>query len=375
LGDQGASIISSALSMENNGTHHHTNLRVLDLGFNDIGDLGAHAIALHAVAGNYTLQKLYLAGNRIETKGAISLGAGILHGTGVKALHLSANRIGSDGLKAISGAIVKNDEKMALLALNTTVTATNTMEDIVSVRGMDELHISSTGIDSKGFLAVPSLLLTTSTLKTLCLSNNNLGDQDIIVMSQALSHNTLVPLQTLRLSYNLITCQGVECLMNAIWGSTTLREIKLDNNKIQDRGAQLCAVVLTSISLSSLDLAFNRITTTGIKALMKNISESDSLQSLSLCGIAIDQNASKAVSYALAYNGSLRAVYMDNCSTGYSSQRHIVAGVVSNRRSSLRVLTGFAIPRKYTVVPHASRVYMRAHTLIASLSLTQQPSR
>jgi hypothetical protein len=53
--------------------------------------------------------------------------------------------------------------------------------------------------------------------------------------------------------------------MNSIWGSPTLRELKLDNNKIQDRGAQLCAVVLTSIPLETLDLSLNRITTVGIR--------------------------------------------------------------------------------------------------------------
>jgi Leucine-rich repeat (LRR) protein len=55
--------------------------------------------------------------------------------------------------------------------------------------------------------------------------------------------------------------------MNSIWGSPTLRELKLDNNKIQDRGAQLCAVVFGLHSLETLDLSsLNRITTVGIKA-------------------------------------------------------------------------------------------------------------
>ena len=133
-------------------------------------------------------------------------------------------------------------------------------------------------------------------------------------------------------------------------GRKTLREMKLDNNKIKDRGAQLCAVVLTSVALERLDLSFNKVTTAGIKTLMKNLSESSSLVSLGLSGIPIDQNASKAVSYALAYNSSLKALYLDNCSTGFASQRHIVAGAVSNRSSALRILTGFAVCRKYSNV-------------------------
>ena len=43
---------------------------------------------------------------------------------------------------------------------------------------------------------------------------------------------------------------------------------------------------------------------------------------------------------------SLRAIYLDNSSAGYASQRHIVAGIVSNQRMSLRVFTGFDLGSK-----------------------------
>ena len=80
---------------------------------------------------------------------------------------------------------------------------------------------------------------------------------------------------------------------------------------------------------------------------MKSLSENDSLQVLALSGIPMDQNASKAVSYALAYNASLQVLNVDSCCVGYSGQRHIVAGVVSNRNVKLRALTGFPLGRKY----------------------------
>ena len=191
------------------------------------------------------------------------------------------------------------------------------------------------------------MLLTNKNLHTLSLTSNNIDDQGMALLSQALAQNKELPLKSLILSFNNISCVGVECLMNAVWGSTTLREIRLDNNKMQDRGAQLCSVVLGSIRLEVLDISFNKVTTVGIKALMKSLSENDSLQSLSLCGIPMDQNASKAVSYALAYNQSLRKFNIDSCSVGYSGQRHIVAGIVSNRNVQLRALTGFPLGREF----------------------------
>ena len=131
--------------------------------------------------------------------------------------------------------------------------------------------------------------------------------------------------------------------MNAVWGSTTLRELQLDNNRIRDRGAQLVAVVLTAVNLEVVDLGFNVITTVGVKALMKSLADNESVLSLTLSGNPLDTTASKAVSYALAYNTNLLSLYMDNCSIGYAAQRHIAAGVASNSSSALCRITGFGI--------------------------------
>lgn len=367
LRDEGAVVIAKALQCCPNANtttipkqHHHANLTVLDLGFNTVGNVGVEALAVHALAGNYTLETLYLSGNVIGPKGAFSIAAAILHGTGLCKLHLAGNQIGAVGIKAIAGAIAESDSRLASAAVATaTAMATNTNSSGSGDGGVDgdfnnnnstaksivELHVGNANIGSAGFLAIPGMLLSNITLRSLSVTNNGIDDQAMLLLAQALSQNKNVPLETMHFSVNEITDQGVECLMNAIWGSKFLRELKLDNNKIQDRGAQLCAVVLTSIPLHVLDLSFNRITTTGIKAIMRNISENDSLKTLGMSGIPIDQHASKAVSFALAYNSSLNVLHLDNCSAGYSAQRHIVAGVVSNRRASLRVLTGFALAR------------------------------
>lgn len=336
LGDRGVAILAESLVQFG---QHHEKLSVLDLGFNSIGDAGCQSLSVNCVAGNYTLQTLYLSGNRIGENGALSIAGAILHGTGLLSLHLTLNEIGCTGIKALAGAIARNDERA-----NASVGFGDATKRLPSLQ---ELHIGSTGLQPEGFIAVPGLLVSSVSLRNISLSNCRIGDREVVLLSQALTQNKRVPLESLDLSFNEITCQGVENLMNSVWGSQTLRVLKLDNNKIQDRGAQLCAVVLTSIPLEVLDLSFNRhIATTGIKALMKNISENTSLEFLGLAGIALDQNSSKALSYALAYNTSLRTLYLDNCSAGYASQRHIVAGIVSNQRAALRLVTGFDLGRK-----------------------------
>ena len=337
LGDEGASIIASAIFPDGGDRHH--SLSVLELAFNSIGDSGCDSLALRCIAGNFNLQTLCLSGNQFGESGILAISAAILHGTGLRKLRLTANNVGPRGMNAMAEAITKNESRIMHLISSGDL-------DGSLIRSMEELHLGDTSITSNGFNAIPPMILVNSSLRVLALSNNNLCDRDIVYLSHALSQNKHIPLESLHLSFNEITCQGVECLMNAIWGSETLRELKLDNNKMKDRGAQLCGVVLTSVALQTLDLSFNKITTVGIKALMKNLSENSSVLSLALAGIPLDHTSSKAVSYALAYNTSLKALYLDNCSTGYSSQRHIVAGIVSNRQSSLRILTGFGLSRK-----------------------------
>jgi Ran GTPase-activating protein (RanGAP) involved in mRNA processing and transport len=340
LGDEGTATIAASVCQ--NG-RFHSNLTVLDLGFNGIGDLGCSEIAVKALAGNHVMRTLFLTGNCIRQKGAMALAGAILHGCSLSRLHMSANDLGPTGIKALTGAIAEAESRRQQILQRTGGIVIPTVKPVE----FEDLRLDGAKMGSRGFSSIPSMILTNSTIRVLSLSNNGLDDKHMALLSQALAQNQSFPIASLQLSFNKITCVGVECLMNAIWGSKTLCEVKLDNNLIADRGAQLCSVVLGSVALQSIDLGYNGFTTVGIKAIMKSLSENDSVRSLAMTGIPMDQNASKAVSYALAYNCSLEAFNIDSCGIGYSGQRHIVAGIVSNRNGKLRSVTGFPLGRKY----------------------------
>lgn len=368
---------------------HHPSLSVLDMGFNNVGDEGCTSLANLAVARNPSLATLYLSGNAVREAGALALADVIAAGCGLTSLHLTANRICAKGVKGLMRSIAEFDVTMQMaqqdrenrMALEEekkkrVLKGNDGSHDIGSGAGggggeqdaildslefgdgddgpddfarlsgfkcIKELHLGGTNMESTGCLSVSNMLLTNLSLRVLCLSDNGLNDQDLSLFSQSISRNRQLPLETLRLSFNKLTCVGVETLMNAIWGSKTLREIKLDNNQIRDRGAQLAAVVLTSVELEVLDMGFNRLTIVGIKALMKSLAENCSLLTLTLSGNVLDTNASKAVSYALAYNKTIQKLYVDHCSLSYAAQRHIAAGIVSNSKLALRVMSGFPL--------------------------------
>lgn len=340
FGDKGACVIASQSAKEG---RHHQNLTVLDLGFNNVGDEGCKSLSFHMVAGNHTLRNLFLSGNNIKQKGVVALASAILHGCSLSRLHLSHNNLGEEGISVLVQSIAESETRVKqLLQRQGGIKLGYNIKPVT----IEEFNIDNVSITPKCFETLSNMLMANFNLKNIALANNNLNDSDLALLSQSLTQNKEMPLTSLVLSFNKITCVGVECLMNAVWGSTTLKEIKLDNNEMQDRGAQLCSVVLTSIRLEVLDISFNRISTVGVKAIMKSLSENDSLQRLALCGVPMDQNASKAVSYALAYNQSLQQFNIDSCSVGYSGQRHIVAGIVSNRYTKLQKLTGFPLARK-----------------------------
>eukprot|EP00566_Odontella_aurita_P002665 CAMPEP_0113531946 /NCGR_PEP_ID=MMETSP0015_2-20120614/3777_1 /TAXON_ID=2838 /ORGANISM="Odontella" /LENGTH=922 /DNA_ID=CAMNT_0000430835 /DNA_START=642 /DNA_END=3410 /DNA_ORIENTATION=+ /assembly_acc=CAM_ASM_000160 len=373
LCDEGAITLASGIAV-------HGALKSLDLGFNNVGNEGCMSLASSLLSTRATLHTLYLAGNSIGENGARALADVISQGCGLRRLHLTGNKIGSVGVKYLVDAFVEDEvrrngglpqqewggeqcaiadvpallepqahpplpqpQAVPLPAVSSSQSSSH--QRPVQQRGVKELFLGGTDMGRQGCVAVARLLETSASLRVLSLANCDLGDEEAEILAESIKRNRgRLPLESLQLSFNRLTCRGVEALMNAVWGSKTLRELRLDNNVIGDRGAQVVSAVLSSVqTLTKLDLGFNSITSGGMKALMKAVAESQNLSSLSISGNAIDTGAAKAVAYALAYNRSLKLLFLDHCSVGHEGQRHVTAGIVSNSGTCLHTLTGFRI--------------------------------
>jgi Ran GTPase-activating protein (RanGAP) involved in mRNA processing and transport len=386
LGDAGVTTLAA-------GIVAHRSLNLLDLGFNNIGDEGIRALA-HSLQeaseeqrralcnsgsnsnhnngndlhGNSPLHTLYLAGNHIGEDGAIAIADFLRRGSRLRKLFLAGNRIGGEGVKAITEAILEQQETMngglwednsespAIEVIDGSVhrengaDAKNTFKK--KFHGIQELYLGGTGMELTGCQAISRLLEKSSSLRVLSLPNCDIGDEEVQMLALSIKSNKdRLPLESLQLSFNNITHNGLESIANALWGSTTLRELKVDNNMIGDRGAhQMAAIIPAMKGIEVLDVGFNSITAPGLTVLMKTVAESKNLLSLSLSGNAIDANAAKSVAYALAYNCSLKSIFLVHCSIGHEEQRHITAGIVSNSRTAMVRLNGFEIGRKYCIV-------------------------
>ena len=367
LGDDGVAVLAS-------GVAQHAGLESLDLGFNGLGDEGCRALLRAIPHDNRRVWTLHLAGNCIGEDGALALADWIRRRCLVRKLYLTGNRLGPGGVRSIADAILHEElarrhsssgtgpaeactHPAASASYGPPAADSDSAADsgkegsgpsagaLPGGGGMQELFLGGTHMGVTGFDAVARLVGRTRHLRTLSLSNCDITDDLVERLATHIKANREhLPLEALHLCFNRITCIGMEYLSNAIWGSTHLTELLIDNNEIGDGGAQFVATVLPSLTnLQTLNVGFNKIKSPGMKLLMKAVAESSSLVTLSVSGNPVDTTSAKFIAYALAYNNSLNSISLDHCSINNEGQRHIVAGIVSNSQISVREIRGFDI--------------------------------
>ena len=343
LANEGACILAAGIAQ-------HASLASLDLGFNNIGDEGCCAIA--QAVRSPPLHTLYLAGNLFQEEGALAIANLIRRGqSSLRKLYLTGNRLGPDGVKSITEAFC--EQESLLLAeeegggqpQQRSSGATGSSNNKNNARGLQELFLGGTSLGSPGCRCVAKVLATTRHLRVLSMPNCDLDDDDLAVLAASLKSNREhLRLESLQLSFNQFTGKGMEPLVNALWGLSGLKELKLDNNSMGDVGAQLLAAICPQLKdLETIDVGFNKIKSHGIKVLMTAIARAQNIETLSISGNAIDTNGAKAVAYALALNRSLVSISLLHCTDQPDIHRQIVAGIVSNSKLALRDLSGFAV--------------------------------
>lgn len=336
LSDEGIITLASGIST-------HSALKSLDVGFNNVGNEGCAALAsaiMSAASNGGSLHTLYLAGNCITKEGAFALSEIYKEGVGIRRLHVTGNKFGPDGVHVLVQAMIHQQE-----TIENTHHSNSTLSENRDNGEIEELFLGGTGMGSFGCESVANLLAVSKTLRVISLANCYIGDKEAEVLAHAISKNVQeLPLISLQLSFNSLTCKGIESLMNAIWNLRGLKKLKLDNNRMEARGAQVVSAVIGAIkTLTELDVGFNCIGSGGMRLLMKAVADSRTLLSLSVSGNSIDIGSAKAVAYALAHNCSLKSLFLDHCLIQGESQRHITAGIVSNSGTKLEVLTGFPV--------------------------------
>ena len=168
-----------------------------------------------------------------------------------------------------------------------------------------------TGINAAGAAAISIALTGNSSLITLNLSDNSIGDAGASSLSQALTENS--SLITLNLNGNSIGDAGASSLSQALTANCSLSTINLSRNLLGGAGASSLSLALTSnSSLSTLDLSLNLIDGAGASSLFQALTANSSLTSLDLMYNSVGNDGALSLSQALAANSSLTSLDLSN---------------------------------------------------------------
>ena len=155
------------------------------------------------------------------------------------------------------------------------------------------------------------------------IDSNKIGALMNLINAKAKSH-----LVNLKIKNNLLDSSSAKQLMEELnAGFKSLQELNMDYNDIGDDGALILAEGLKfHCSLQELDLASNKITTTGVTALMHSACP---LRRLNFSGNNIGDDGAKEVADKLKYK-SLQELYLSECDIGIDGAEALADAIPSD---------------------------------------------
>mmetsp|Transcript_1460 Transcript_1460/g.2307 ORF Transcript_1460/g.2307 Transcript_1460/m.2307 type:complete len:394 (+) Transcript_1460:338-1519(+) len=293
----------------------------LDLSGRQIGDRGAGALAA-ALPGNTQLMKLYMNKCDISDGGAMALSAMLQH-TCIKILYLEGNRIGDRGAMTLSVAATSvddtgdNDSEGGHGAgpmnefqndNNNNTHNNNKRHNTILARdksspttNLQVLGLSSNNIGLMGSKALANTLKCSKTLKRLILRQNDIGNEGALAFGKALRTNNC--LEFLDLTATNIHDEGAIALCNGLESNSSLKTLLLGHNHIGDEGIQAFANLLQTSTtaesttrknhqcLQCLDLRRNSWSEDSLHLLVRAIRNNYYLEELLMTGCDLPQNA------------------------------------------------------------------------------------
>uniref|UniRef100_A0A672LE66 NACHT LRR and PYD domain-containing protein n=1 Tax=Sinocyclocheilus grahami TaxID=75366 RepID=A0A672LE66_SINGR len=216
---QSCESLSSALQSSN------SHLNVLDLSNNDLQDSGVELLSEGLKSPNSKLEILRFSICNLTAHSCESLSSVLQSSNSVlRELDLSKNDLQDSGVKLLSEGLKSPNSKLEILRFEFSI-----------------CNLTAQFCESLS----SALQSSNSVLRELDLSNNDLQDFGVKLLSDGLkSPNS--KLEILRFSICNLTAQACESLSSVLSSNSVLRELDLSNNDLQDSGVKLLSDGLKS---------------------------------------------------------------------------------------------------------------------------------
>ncbi|XP_067850876.1 NLR family CARD domain-containing protein 3-like [Heptranchias perlo] len=250
-------------------------LKELDLKYNQLRDAGVKQLSVALKDYDCEIETLGLWGNDLTHCCCEELALALKTNQSLKSLDLGYNNIGDLGMKLLCTTIKDDGCKIEKLGLHHTGLTEGCCEDLAST------------------------LRTSQRLTALELGYNNLGDVGVQRLSAALKDPNC-KLQTLGLYRNNLTSACCPDLADALTASSTLTELNLTSNSLQDSGAKSLFAALRNpcCTIQEVNLKGNGLTGACCDDILSALRVSRTLRKLNLCSNNLDGSANKLQHFA-----------------------------------------------------------------------------
>jgi Ran GTPase-activating protein (RanGAP) involved in mRNA processing and transport len=260
---------------------YNKSVETLSLTYNNITDKSAFSIA-QLIHQNTSIKNLQLGSNELTFKSTGMIGIALIKNTALKKLDLSKNKIGGKGSAIIAAALESNTTlehldlrfngindstfidfcsfKMNVKALRLdgnplSDRSVNSLSNMIVRSRLTKIELKNCGILSIGCSRLFMYLVDCKTLKSIDLSQNNIG-AGMIEISNLLKNNKSI--EVMILNACSISDEGVKHISNGLICNNTLTVLSIEENPITCKGlSQLARAMKDNFTIVRLSYSLN----------------------------------------------------------------------------------------------------------------------
>uniref|UniRef100_A0A8C1QRP8 Uncharacterized protein n=1 Tax=Cyprinus carpio TaxID=7962 RepID=A0A8C1QRP8_CYPCA len=226
-------------------------LKILKLNNCALTEESFSALASVLSSDSSRLKDLDLSNNNLRDSGVMLVSDGLKENCKLEKLRqLSDCSITEEGYKALASALSSNPSHLIELDLTGNdpgQSGVKHLSDLLQDPNCQlKLSLRKCGLTEKSCSALATVLKSNSSLKELDMSDNNLQDSGVKKLLDGLE-NTNYTLENLRLNKCNLTDRSCSALAAVLGSDTSLKELNMNNNNLQDSGVKVLCTGLESV--------------------------------------------------------------------------------------------------------------------------------